>query len=194
MLVVSYLDRGCSRGTIVAQGQHEANYRHDLAIYVGLALALLVGISGTASIVDGVVHWANVFKGFLEIYRVTLHEPIAWVVNLAWPTTWSAIPARAIDLFVVWSAFYLAVNINDLKINGKIFITNATAGSSFLESIAIVLLSFLLIPLVVLYTFACSGRHLNSNEAKVSLIYVFVLIGVVFGLAFLNWELRGVVQ
>lgn len=109
-----------------------------------------------------------------------------------WPASWPAVSSSAIDLFVVWSAFYLAVNIGDLRINGKSYIRNATAGSGYLEFIAIVFFSFIFIPLVVLYIFAFSGKHLKSNEAKVPLLYVVVLMTVVAGLAFLNWELRGV--
>jgi hypothetical protein len=180
-------------GAIVTQTQRdEANYRGDFAIYLGLTLALLIGISGAASILDGFVHWTNFLKGILDIYRAWLREPISWAVQLVWPASWPAVSSSAIDLFVVWSAFYLAVNIGDLRINGKSYIRNATAGSGYLEFIAIVFFSFIFIPLVVLYIFAFSGKHLKSNEAKVPLLYVVVLMTVVAGLAFLNWELRGV--
>jgi hypothetical protein len=197
MLVVSWRVRTReTRGTIVTLGQHEAgygheaNHGHDFAIYLALALVLLIGISGTASILDGFVHWTNFFKGILDIYRASLREPISWAVQLVWPALSPVISSRAIDLFVIWSAFYLAVNIGDLKINGKTFIRNATAGSSFLEFIAIAFFSFVFIPLVVLYIFAFSGKHMKSNEAKVPLIYVVVLIAVVAGLAVLNWQLQ----
>jgi hypothetical protein len=135
---------------------------------------------------------SSFFKGILDIYRAWLREPISWAVQLVWPASWPAVSSSAIDLFVVWSAFYLAVNIGDLRINGKSYIRNATAGSGYLEFIAIVFFSFIFIPLVVLYIFAFSGKHLKSNEAKVPLLYVVVLMTVVAGLAFLNWELRGV--
>jgi hypothetical protein len=189
MLVVDRLGSGAT----VTQTQHdEVNYRDDFAIYLGLTLALLIGISGTASILDGFVHWTNFFKGLLDIYRASLREPIVWGVQLVWPASWPAISSSAIDLFVVWSAFYLAVNIGDLKINGRTFIRNATAGSGHLEFIAILFFSFVFIPLVVLYIFAFSGKHMRSNEAKVPLICVVVLMAVVAGLALLNWQLRGV--
>ena len=178
-------------GRLVTQTQHgEANYRDDFAIYLGLTLALFIGISGAASILDGFAldhflqrHPRYLSRGYTSRFRGGA---------TCWPASWPAISSSAIDLFVVWSAFYLAVNIGDLKINGKTFVRNATAGSGYLEFVAIVFFSFIFIPLVVLYMFAFSGKHLKSNEAKVPLIYVVVLITVVASLALLNWQLRGV--
>ena len=87
-----------------------------------LALSVLLNLTGIASIVDGLVQWAAFFQNIIEFYRTTIRAPIAGLVAVVWPAGWPPIPGWCFDVLIIWSAFFLAKNIANMKTFGRTII------------------------------------------------------------------------
>jgi hypothetical protein len=154
--------------------------------YGWLALSLLINVSGIGSIVDGFVHWAGFFRDSLDIYRHLIREPLSWTVNLVWPPSWWKIPPWVFDLFVIWSAFFLASNIAVMRESGQTIVQRELhIGHGALFRLIIF---FLLMPWVI--CMISFSRDDNGKSSRQILIYVLLLIAVVIVLAFLNWQFQ----
>lgn len=84
-----------------------------------LSLSVLLNITGIASFVDGLVVWADFFQNIIEFYRTTIRAPLAELVSAVWPAGWPPIPGWCFDIFIVWSAFFLAKNIANMRVFGR---------------------------------------------------------------------------
>ncbi len=163
--------------------------------YLWFGLSILLNVSGIASIVDGFVHWANFFKDFLDIYREWIREPISWAAHLVWPSWWPKIPPWVFDLFVIWSAFFLARNIWSIRRWGRSavsIIIEDRRGEGIFNLISIFVF-FALGPLMTPVA-SLSDDEENRRGAREVLAYFFLLIATVIVLAFLNWQLQHIVS
>lgn len=79
-------------------------------IYVWFCIALLLSVSGMASIVDGFVVWVKFFRNVIDVYRATIREPLANVERLIWSS--GSIPDWAFDVFVVGAGMLLAFRLS----------------------------------------------------------------------------------
>ena len=79
--------------------------------YVWLGLTVILTLTGLASIVDGFVVWADFIAQIIQVYKSTLRDPIARLVDIAWPQGWPRIPKMAFDLLIVWSSFFTALRL-----------------------------------------------------------------------------------
>jgi hypothetical protein len=175
--------------------------RNDL-IYLWLVLSYLGSVASISSIVDGLVQWVNFFRDFLDIYHTWIREPISWAVHLVWPTSWFPLPPWVFDLFVVWSAFWVAFNIDCLRFEGGTFWKWAWEdyGPDFeyrgIPSLFVIILIFywivlfLSLPVVTI----CAAFPDNRLRAicRQTMKTFFFLVASVVALAFLNWQLRHV--
>ena len=89
----------------------------DFWLYVGLVISGLLNLTGMASIVDGLVTWAHFFREIIDVYRTVIREPLAYVGNHIWP--FGHIPHWVFDVFVLWSALFLAKNIYKYADHGE---------------------------------------------------------------------------
>jgi hypothetical protein len=164
-------------------------------IYLWLALSVLLNVSGIASIVDGIVHWANFFKDFLDIYRHFIREPISWAVHLVWPSWWPKIPPLVFDIFVIWSACFFAYNMSFIRLNG-ISLLAGIIQDQHLGIVGIIVVSFAcfaVAPLAILVSIPALFFLSNEKDRRWTLdvlLYFFILVGAVVVLAFLNWQFQ----
>ena len=80
-------------------------------LYVVLFFSILLNLTGLASIVDGVVVWANFIKDFIEQYQIYVRGSLAEVFRFIWPADWPFPPNWFFDLIIVWSSFYAAFRV-----------------------------------------------------------------------------------
>jgi hypothetical protein len=179
-------------GAIVTEPQSESKKRRDIFIYLWLVLSLLLNISGIASIVDGFVQWTSFLKDLLSMYQAWIREPISWVVHLVWPSWWPKIPAWALDVFIVWSGLFLAININNVRVYGESYWKSAVDSEGILKGTAGVVFFFLFAP-VIYPTVAALGHdedRREREEARQVLRYYIFLVAMIIVLMFLNWQLK----
>ena len=79
--------------------------------YAWLALTVILTLTGLASIVDGLIVWADFIAQAIQVYKSTLRDPIAWLVDMAWPKGWPRIPKMVFDVLIIWSAFFTALRL-----------------------------------------------------------------------------------
>lgn len=166
--------------------------RRDVFIYLWLGLSLLLNISGMASIVDGLVQWVSFLKDLLGIYQTWIREPISWIVHLVWPPSWPKIPTWALDIFVIWSGLFLAINIANFRAYGESYWTSAVRSEGILKGAAWVVFFFLFAP-VIYPTVAAFGHDedlAQREEAREVLRYYMLLVIAIIVLMFLNWQLK----
>jgi hypothetical protein len=180
-------------GAIVTEPRSESKKRRDIVIYLWLVLSALLNISGIASIVDGLVHWTAFLKDLLSIYRAWIREPISWVVYLAWPSWWPKIPAWVFDVFVIWSACFLTLNIASFREHGESVLKSAVRSQGVLKGTAEVAFTVLTMPLMALVVLAFARDEVDREgreEAKEVLTYLILLVATIIVLMFLNWQLK----
>jgi hypothetical protein len=105
-------------GVGMAAGDGKDKKPDNFWLYVWLGISGLLNISGMASIVDGFVTWAKFFREFIDAYRWAIRDPLAHLGNAIWP--FGHIPGWVFDVFVLWSALFLALNIFVYREEGKL--------------------------------------------------------------------------
>jgi hypothetical protein len=171
----------------------EPKKRPDLFIYLWLVLTWLLTVSGIASIVQGFVEWKSFLKDLLSIYQASIREPISWVVHLVWPSWWPKIPPWVFDLFVIWSACFLALNIANFRAYGKSVWMSAVRAEGVLKGTAKVAFVVLLMPLMAVVVLAFARNEVDREgreEAREVLKYLIFLVATLIVLMFINWQLK----
>ncbi len=79
--------------------------------YIWLGLTIVLTLTGLASIVDGFVAWADFITQILQVYKSTLRDPVARLVDIAWPPGWLRIPKMLFDLLIIWSSFFTGLRL-----------------------------------------------------------------------------------
>jgi hypothetical protein len=167
--------------------------KRNLWLYVGLFVSGLLNLTGLASIVDGLVTWAHFFRDIIDVYRTVIREPLAYVGNHLWP--FGLIPHWFFDVFVLWSALFLAANIYFYRSEGEtIFgmIRQDYRDDGFLSAFNTVFIFTLFFP--VLLISAILGAANPSEElqrACKDILLNFLLILITFiVILFFNWQLK----
>ena len=78
-----------------------------LRIWFGISIVL--SILGLISLAEGLGVWTKFLRDIIDIYRATVREPLAYIGNAIWP--FGHIPHWVFDIVVIWSAFFLALNL-----------------------------------------------------------------------------------
>ena len=174
----------------------EQNNR-DFWLYVGLAISGLLNLTGMASIVDGLVTWAHFFREIIDVYRTVIREPLAYVGNHIWP--FGHIPHWAFDVFVLWSALFLATNIFAQRAEGQTLfglIRSFYREDGLIKaSIAAILFTiFLPISLITMFLgVAAEGASEKAEHRRgaIDVVQNFLLILALFVvILFINWQLK----
>ncbi len=168
----------------------------DFWLYVGLVISGLLNLTGMASIVDGLVTWAHFFRDIIDVYRTVIREPLAYVGNHIWP--FGHIPHWFFDVFVLWSAIFLAANIivrreNDNTIFGTIY--EAYRDEGIIEGTKVIaMVIFLPIWLIaVFFGVIADDASEKANQRRVlkDILKNFLLILALFVvILFINWQLK----
>jgi hypothetical protein len=174
----------------------EQNNR-DFWLYVGLVISGLLNLTGMASIVDGLVTWAHFFREIIDVYRTVIREPLAYVGNHLWP--FGQIPHWAFDVFVLWSALFLALNIFALKSSREtawLLVRRAYRDGGLTDGFlgAIVLTIFLPIALILLFSGViaadASEKAYQRGNVKGVLENFLLILAVFVVILFINWQLK----
>lgn len=167
----------------------EQEKRGGFWTYVWLGISGAMNLSGMASIVDGFVTWANFFRNIIDVYRVTIREPLAWIGHFIWP--FGPIPGWVFDVVVIWAALVLAVNIWwHREVGGTVFgaIRDDFRERDFGEALE-KLAELIFLPLVLLLYQFSESVDKRREVRKVLLNFLF-LIATFTLLLFINWQIR----
>ena len=168
--------------------QEQLVQRGGFWIYIWLGVSVMLNLSGMASIVDGFVTWANFFRNIIDVYRATIREPLAWIGNLIWP--FGPIPGWVFDVFVIWAALVLALNIWGYRIAGNTVFGGIrddfrkSGISEVLKDLAILIILPLFL-LLLLFSDDEGRRGLRD----ILLNFLF-LIATFIMILFINWQIR----
>jgi hypothetical protein len=99
-----------------AQPAHRADMKSTggmpvILQYIWLGLTVILTLTGLASIVDGLIVWADFIAQLIQVYESTLRDPIARFIEAIWPAGWPRIPKTLFDLLVIWSSFFTALRL-----------------------------------------------------------------------------------
>ena len=177
-------------------------------IYVWMAVSLLMNISGMAGIVDGFVTWVGFFRDFVGVYKALIREPLSGLAHLVWPTNWPRIPTWVFDCIVIWSGFFLALNLSALRYRGTTLFGWAVEKAKPAEAqvlinlfrLGFLLFVFILGPLsfIILLPRFTKERDEADKNAPVSIrtgvittyVYFGCLVATMVLIMFLNWQLQ----
>ncbi len=163
-------------------------------LYVGLVISGLLNLTGLASIVDGLVTWAHFFRDIIDVYRTMIREPLAYVGNHIWP--FGHIPHWAFDVFVLWSALFLATNIFSHKRYSKTLfgeIREVYRDGGLIKALSYVLFAIFLPIILIFLPFGLGDAAERAEYRTVvrEILKNFVLILAVFVvMLFINWQLK----
>jgi hypothetical protein len=171
-----------------AGGKGEEPKRDNFWLYVWLGISGLLNISGMASIVDGFVTWAKFFREFIDAYRWAIRDPLAYVGNAVWP--FGRIPGWVFDVFVLWSALFLAYNIFlYLKYKRTAFSNVRIAyQESFSEAALVAFFSTILLPILLLIG-SLGPPSEREDVRKIVKNFAFIL-GLFILMLLVNWQLK----
>lgn len=127
--------------------------------FIWLGLSVVFTLTAFASIVEPFLVWADFFSRIIQVYKSTLRDPLAQLVNAFWPSGWPRIPKVLFDLLIVWSAFFTALRLFWAR-EGK-WLRNSRQRISWP-------LAFVLGPFVVSYYSIQFGALFNQEEGSVA--------------------------
>ncbi len=174
----------------------EQNNR-DFWLYVGLVISGLLNLTGLASIVDGLVTWSHFFREIIDVYRTVIREPLAYVGNHLWP--FGHIPHWAFDVFVLWSALFLAMNIYFYRKSGETafqFVHETYRNDGLIKALGLAIVLPMVLPIGLIPMFLGEGVPDASGKAKarrgaIDILQNFLLIlGLFVVILFINWQLK----
>ena len=161
-----------------------------------LLFSVLLNVSGIASIIDGFFRWQGFFRDFLDLYHAWIRHPVSWAIHLVWPASWPRIPKSIIDVLIVWSGFFLAVNLWFLRTRKKLFVQAAIEDEGIFKGIISVIIGFFAYPLVIVFSLLQIRVPLldvtgeDFNPALETALYFLFLVSCVIVLMFLNWQFQ----
>ena len=175
--------------------------RRDPILLTWLGLSVALNVIGMASLVDGLVVWADFVRQIVAVYRSVVREPMQCAVQLIWPTSWPRLPAGAFDILVVWSCLFLSTNIALYRVAGIFVLSEAFARvrgfGSLLGFVWGSLLMFITVPFGIL-RFLLSPNEYRYNplfphrrEMTLSVLHsLLFVVGVFVLLLFVNFQLK----
>lgn len=168
--------------------------KRDFWLYVGLVISGLLNLTGLASIVDGLVIWTHFFRDIIDVYRTVIREPLAYVGNHLWP--FGHIPHWAFDVFVLWSALFLAGNIFGYKRTGRTSFGNAYREHGPIAGFGLVIAAWIFLPILLIGLFLGifaedASEKANHRRQTKDILQNFLLILALFVvILFINWQLK----
>jgi hypothetical protein len=171
-----------------ARGKDKEPKPGNFWLYVWLGISGLLNISGMASIVDGFVTWAKFFREFIDAYRWAIRDPLAYIGNAIWP--FGHIPGWVFDVFVLYSALFLAYNIFLYLKYKRLVFNNVRIAyqEAFSEAALVAVFSTFLLPILLLIGFLGPPseredvRNVVKNFAFIFGLFILILL--------VNWQLK----
>ena len=175
--------------------------RRDPILLTWLGLSVALNVTGMASLVEGVVTWADFIGQIIAVYRAVIREPMQWIAQLIWPTSWPRIPAAAFDLIVVWSCLFLSANIAVYRAAGIFLLSDAFARirgvRSLFQFLLVATVTFAATPLEILRLLFTPNEYRYNplfpyrREMTYSILYsVLFVIGVFVLVLFINYQIK----
>jgi hypothetical protein len=84
--------------------------------YVG---SRLLGLLGLASIVESAKVWVGFFREIVQLYQAWVRQPIYDLLMAVWPASLPTVPHLAVDVLIVWTAFFAATNYHVIREDGR---------------------------------------------------------------------------
>jgi hypothetical protein len=159
----------------------------NLWLYIGLGITGALTIGSMASIMDGFVTWAAFFRAFIDAYRWAILEPLAYTGNAVWP--FGAIPGWLFDVFVLWCAMFMTLNIFWLRSNGQpVFkeVRDIYRDDGF-GAASLVAVNLILFPMMLVAAYL--GGRAGAGTRGVLRNFAFIL-GLFILILLVNWPLQ----
>ncbi len=171
--------------------------RGNFWLYVGLGISGLLNLTGMASIVDGLVIWAEFFRDFIDTYRWAIRDPLAYIGNAIWP--FGMIPSWVFDVFVIYSALFLALNLVLYQKKTKLFfgeVRDVFREKGLIAAVAVLLLGTVFFPIIMLSVILgfYAGNDEVKKETKETVQAVFAnflyILGLFILILLINWQIK----
>jgi hypothetical protein len=155
-------------------------------LYAGLGISGLLNIASMASIVDGVVTWAALFRAFIGAYRWAIRDPLAHAGNAIWP--FGDIPGWVFDVFVLWASLFMTFNLIWRSHGQLVFreIRGVYREHGF-GLASLVALNLVLFPIMLVAAYL--GGRAGAGTRGVLRNFAFIL-GLFILILLVNWQLK----
>jgi hypothetical protein len=182
------VDEKKAQASSPAGGRDKEPKRDNFWLYVWLGISGLLNISGMASIVDGFVTWAKFFREFIDAYRWAIRDPLAYAGNAIWP--FGHIPGWVFDVFVLWSALFLAYNIFLYIKYRRTAFSNVRIAyqEAFSEAALVAVFSTILLPILLLI--GSSGPPSEREDVRKIVKNFAFILGLFILMLLINWQLK----
>ena len=182
---------------MTAEGKHA---RRDPVLMTWLGLSVALNVTGMASLVDRFVVWVDFIRQAVTLYQAAVRNPTLWAINFIWPTNWRRIPAVAVDLLLMWSWLFLAINLATYRAAGTTLLSDAFAKVkgfwSLLGFLLVFFISYVSAPMSALilllspnaYRYNVLFPHRQYMTFRILYSFIF-LLGVFFIMLFLNYQI-----
>jgi hypothetical protein len=171
--------------------------QNNFWLYFWLGISGLLNISGMASIVDGLVVWAEFFRNFIDVYRWAVRDPLAYVGNAIWP--FGILPGWVFDIVVLYSGLFLAINIVTYRRVGRTVFgalwTSFRQGDYGYAVIGLFAVTIFLplVLLIFLFGFLIENpeeRVQNRQGAMETFINFGIIVGLFILILLINWQIK----
>jgi hypothetical protein len=165
-------------------------------LYLWLAISAAGNLVGLASIVDGLVIWADFFKHIIDLYREYIRGPIAFVGNHIWP--FGKLPGWFFDVFIIYGIVLVVANIINMKYEGVSLVSASLKRHeprSFIEKLFITIISLPLLPILVIFGWIIENTSADKTGEDQRLInefmsYVTIIVAIFIVIILINFQIQ----
>jgi hypothetical protein len=171
--------------------------QHIHWLYLWLAISAAGNIIGMASLVEGVVTWADFFKHIIELYRDNIRAPVAWVGNHLWPVE---LPGWVFDVFIEYGLIFISISVFSasqvrpyLVIMFKRYTDGDIHGKDnvILQIIFMPVLVFLLVSLILYFKYAFEFDVVPAASKIMSyVLFIIAAFGIILLINYLFVKLQ----
>lgn len=111
-----------------------------------IVLQALLQLGSIASLVDGVVEWYGFLANIVSLYRAVIRDNVVLLFSLIG----IVLPGWIADVFVIWSVFFLTVNITGAWHEGRVFLSFLRQRYTLLGAIAVLPFYYFVLPFYVM--------------------------------------------
>jgi hypothetical protein len=161
----------------------------SFSLYIWLGISGFLTISSMASIVDGFVTWATVFREFVDAYRWAIRDPLAHLGAAIWP--FGDIPGWVFDVFVLWASLFMTFNLV-WRSHGQLVFREVRGvyrengfGLASLVALNLILFPIMLVAAYLDGRAGAGTRGVLRNFARILGLFILILL--------VNWQLKKLV-
>jgi hypothetical protein len=158
----------------------------DVWLTLSLGILGLLEISAMASIVDGLVTWAQLFSAFIDAYRWAIRDPLASAGNAIWP--FGAIPGWLFDVFVLWASLFMTFTMI-WRLHGQLVFREVRViyrddgfGAASLVAFNLILFPIMLVAAYMGGRAGAGTRSVLRNFVRIFGLFILILL--------VNWQLK----